>query len=205
MIGSEHHFRTSFGSARATSLLNTIKSSTDKARATALKLEFVEARTEPTVAYDLTLAGLAEFETYAGISKEKVNGQHLWIIDETYALRIKKLRPGYQSSNHASSQQDLIKQFLPLDGLGPLIYVTAGAVYSDVTGLVGQIVVVKHVASKSRNPPVEWVVDLAHLAVGGTDPTALTLPIFDDPPEIQSAPATVIPRKNRKTSEEGSG
>ena len=192
MNGSEQHFRTTFGQERATALLEALTTSSSRARTLAATEGFGEARTEPTVAFDLAVASLADgLGPLAGIRQATVRSQHLWIVDEVYALRIKKLRSGYRSSNHQSQQQESISHQSPLPGLDPLIYVTAGPVHSDRTGLVQQFVVVKYYEGPMHKQQVEWVVDLQDLAAGGMVPTTPTLPL----PAAPVAPAAVSAKR----------
>ena len=192
MQGSEHHFRTTFGQERATSLLEALATSSSRARALAVSESFGEARTEPTVAFDLAVTGLADgLGRLPGVRQATVRGQHLWIVDEVYALRVKKLRSGYRSSNHQSQQQESISHQSPLPGLEPLIYVTAGPAFSDRTGLIQQFVVVKYCKGPMSKQQVEWVVDLNDLAAGGMVPTTPTLPLLEAP----AAPAAVSARR----------
>ena len=192
MYGSEQHFRATFGPERAAVLFQALESSSGRARTLSVSEGFAESRTEPVVAFDLAVKSLTEdFEGLEGIRSVQVNGQRLWIVDDCFALRIKKLKDGYRSSNHYSQQQELISQQSPLPGLDPLIYVTAGAVYSDQTGLVQQFVVVKHYKGPMRRQHVEWVVDLQDLAAGGMVPVTPTLPL----PAAPAAPAALSAKR----------
>ena len=192
MRGSEQHFRRTLGQERASALLRALTTSSERARAIAVREGFSEARTEPAVAFDLAVASLRDcLLQLTGVQPAIVNGQHLWIVDDSYALRVKKLRSGYRSSNHHSRQQELISHQSPLPGLDPLIYVTAGAVYSDRTGLVEEFVVVKYRKGPMHRQQVEWVVDLRELAAGGMAPTTPILPL----PTIPAAPAAVSARR----------
>ena len=182
MYGSEQHFRTTLGQERASVLLQALESSSERARVLAVDEGFNEARTEPTVAYDLAARSLTEsFEQLEGVRPVQRKGLRLWIVDERYALRVKKLTPGYRSSNHHSQQQELVSRQSRLPGLDPVIYVTAGAVYSDQTGLAEEVVVVKYLEGPMQKQQVEWVVDLHDLAAGGMVPVALILPLPTEP------------------------
>ena len=188
MDGSEQHFRTTIGPERASVLLQALETSSERARTLAFREGFSESRTEPAVAFDLAVKNLTDgFEQLEGVRPVQVRSQHLWIVDECYALRVKKLKPGYRSSNHSSRQQELISRQSRLPGLDPLIYVTAGAVYSDQTGLPEEFVVVKHHKGPMRQQLVEWVVDLHDLATGGTVPVTPILPL----PAAPAAPAAL--------------
>lgn len=192
MRGSEQHFRNILGPERAYVLLQALEASSKKARTVAVRERFSESRTEPAVAFDLAVNNLTDsFEHLEGIRPVKIRNQHLWIVDDCYALRVKKLKPGYRSSNHHSQQQELISQQSPLPGLHSLVYVTAGAVYSDRTGLPEEFVVVKHLKGPMDRQQVEWVVDLYDLATGGTVPVTPILPLLAAP----AAPATISPRR----------
>ena len=111
MMGSEKHFRTTLGQERASVLLQALEASSNRARALAIQEDFGESRTEPVLAFDLAVKGLSTgFDLLDGIRSLQSKGQHLRIINECYALRVKKLKPGYRSSNHYSQQQELISQ-----------------------------------------------------------------------------------------------
>ena len=192
MHGSEHHFRITLGQERASVLLDALATSSDRARALAVREGFSESRTEPAVAFDFAVASLAEgLAQLEGVCSTHVNGQHFWIVDECYALRVKKLRSGFRSSNHYSRQQELISYQSPLPGLGQLVYVTAGANYSDRTGLAEQFVVVKYRGGPMSRQQVEWVVDLHDLAAGGMIPVTPILPL----PTVPAAPAAVSAKR----------
>lgn len=191
MIGSEQHFIDQFGPKAAEALLGPMQAACVTARRLAAEHGFVESRTEPTVAFDLTVKGLADFDQLPGIRRAYSQQQHLWVINECYGLRVKKLGPGYRPSNHPSGQQTLISNFLPLDDWAPLIYVTAGVRYSTTTGLPEEFVVVKHYPGPTGRQCVEWVLDLEDLAGGATDATT---PIFDFP-SAPAAPAAVRRRR----------
>ena len=189
--GSEKHFRRTLGQERASALLEALQTSSKRARAVAAQEGFSEARTEPAVAFDLAVKSLTNgFAQMTGVRSTTVNGQRLWIIDD-YALRVKKLRSGYRSSNHHSGQQELMSHQFPLPGFDPLIYVTAGAVYSDLTGLAQQFVVVKHRIGPMHRQQVEWVVDLDELAAGELVPATPILPL----PTTPAAPAAVSAKR----------
>ena len=192
MHESEQHFRTTLGEERASVLLEALKASSERARALAVRVGFSESRTEPAVAFDFAVTSLADgFEQLEGVRPVQVRSQHLWIVDECFALRVKKLKGGYRSSNHYSQQQELISRQSRLPGLDPLIYVTAGAVYSDRTGLAEEFVVVKYHRGPMRWQQVEWVVDLRDLAAGGMVPVTAILPL----PTAPAAPAAVSARR----------
>ncbi len=193
MIGSEEHFRTTMGQVRAACLLDALSLSSDKARSIAAREGFAESRTEPTVAFDLAVTNLAALEAFDGVRTTVVNGQHFWIVEETYALRVKKLRSGFLSTNHHSAQQELISRQQPLDGLDvqELVYLTAGTVYSDRTGLPEQRAVVKYRVGPMRRQRVEWSVDLDELAGGGMEPATPILPM----PGTPAAPAAVVAKR----------
>ena len=190
--GSEQHFRTTLGQERASVLLEALETSSERARALAAREGFGELRTEPTVAFDFAVGSLTEgLVQLDGVRPAQVNGQYFWIVDECYALRVKKLRSGYRSSNHHSQQQELISRQSSLPGLGQLIYVTAGTVYSDRTGLAEAFVVVKHRRGPVSRQQVEWVVDLHDLAAGGMVPVTPILPL----PTVPAAPAAVSAKR----------
>ena len=192
MNGSEPHFRKTLGRERASVLLQALATSSERARVLAVREGFGESRTEPAVAFDLAVKNLTEdFEHLVGVHAVQVKGQHLWIVDECYALRVKKLKGGYRSSNHYSRQQELISQQSRLPGLDPLIFVTAGAVYSDQTGLAEEFVVVKYCKGPMRRQQVEWVVDLHDLAAGGMVPVTPILPL----PTAPAAPAALLAKR----------
>jgi len=192
MIGSEQHFRTTLGQERASVLLQALEASSSRARALAIQEDFGESLTPPVVAFDLAIKGLSTgFDLLDGIRSLQSKGQHLRIIDECYALRVKKLTSGYRSSNHYSHQQELMSQQSRLPGLDPFIFVTAGPVYSDRTGLVEEFVVVKYHKGTMRHQEPEWVVNLHDLAAGGMVPTTPTLPL----PTAPAAPAALSPKR----------
>ena len=192
MRGSEQHFRTTLGQERAAALLEGLVTSSKRARALAVGEGFGEARTEPAVAFDFAVTSLADgLEGLGGVHSARVNGQHFWIVDETYAIRVKKLRSGYRSSNHHSRQQEMISRQQPLLGLDPLIYVTAGPVYSDRTGLVLEFVVVKYCKGPMHKQQTEWIIDLHDLAAGGMVPVTPILPLPTEP----AAPAAVSAKR----------
>ena len=193
MHGSEQHFRTTLGQERATALLEALVTSSERARTIAVREGFGEARTEPAVAFDFAITSLADrLEGLGGVYSTTVNGQHFWIVDDAYAIRVKKLRSGYRSANHRSRQQEMISRQRPLPGLAPLIYVTAGPVYSDRTGLVVEFVVVKYCKGPMHKQRVEWVIDLHDLAAGGMVPVAPILPLPAGP---AAAPAAVSAKR----------
>jgi hypothetical protein len=195
MIGSEQHFRSTFGPERAGVLLQALAAGSSRARHLSVTEGFVEARTEPTVAFDLSTKNLdGRFDAEPGVRRALVNGQILWIVDETFAVRVKKLKSGYRASNHESGQQAAITAQLPLDDMPSLIYLTAGTRYSHRTGLAEEYVVVKHRASWSSRQVVEWVVDLEDLAAGGLAPTAPVLPLG---PSAPPTPAAAVLSKRR--------
>lgn len=192
MQGSEQHFRTTLGQERAAALLEALVTSSERARTLAVREGFGEARTEPAVAFDFAITRLADgFEGLGGVYSETVNGQHFWIVDDVYAIRVKKLRSGYRSANHQSRQQEMISRQRPLPGLDPLVYVTAGPAYSDRTGLVLEFVAVKYRKGSMHKQRVEWVVDLRDLAAGGMVPATPILPL----PTKPAAPAAVSARR----------
>ena len=199
MVGTEAHFRQALGPAMAQVLLDVLRESSSRARTLSAAEGFVEPRTEPTVAFDLSLTGLEErldalpevrrtviaessygWEApgFAPIRRATVRGQHLWLIDDAYAIRVKRLDKGYQPSNYPTAQQDQIRDHEPLPGLGTgIVYVTAGPAYLDDTGLPTRYVAVKHQPGAHRSRPPEWVVDLEELASGGMAPTTPVLPL----------------------------
>ena len=192
MHGSEQHFRTTLGQERASVLLEALETSSERARALAAREGFGESRTEPAVAFDFAVASLTEgLAPLEGVRSAQVSGQHFWIVDDCYALRVKKLRSGYRSSNHHSQQQELISRQSSLPGLGQLIYVTAGAFYSDRTGLAEAVVVLKYRKGPMSRQQVEWVVDLHDLAAGGMVPGTPILPL----PTVPAAPAAVSAKR----------
>ena len=195
MIGSEQHFRDTLGAERAGHLLAALKTGSSRARALAVDNGFVEMRTEPTVAFDLSIKALIDFEDFLGVRRALSLGQHLWVIDETYALRVKKMTNGYRTANHSSKQQAKISSFQPLDGMEPLVYLTAGTRYSTSTGLAEEWVVVKHLPGPIGNQQVEWVCDLESLASGDTAATTPTLGF----PTAPAAPAAVRRRRPAET------
>lgn len=192
VYGSEQHFRITLGKERAAVLLEALGTSSARARGLAVREGFSEFRTEPVVAFDFAVTSLMDgFEQLEGVRPVQVNSQRLWIVDGSYALRVKKLKGGYRSSNHYSRQQELISQQSPLPGLDRLIYVTAGAFYSDRTGLAEELVVVKYRKGPMYRQQVEWVIDLHDLAAGGMVPVTLTLPL----PTAPAAPAALSARR----------
>jgi hypothetical protein len=177
VIGSEQHFCETIGPARAKVLLDCLRTGGEQAREITTSSGFIEGRTEPTVAFDLITGELdGRFDALPGVRKARSNGLILWIVDETYAIRSKKLSGGYMTTNHISGQQAVIDAQLSLDGMPPLVYVTAGARYSRRTGLIDEYAVVKHV-TLAKKRVVEWVVDLDALSAGGAIPSIPTLPI----------------------------
>ncbi|WP_428116410.1 hypothetical protein [Candidatus Poriferisodalis sp.] len=191
MVGSEEHFRTTIGPERAAALFDALASSSDRARAVTAREGFTEARTEPVIAFDFAVNGMADLESHPGVRMVTVKNQHFWTIDDIYAIRVKKLGANLRSSNHQSEQQEMISRQAVLPGLEPLIYVTAGTTYSRRTGLAGQSVVVKYCAGPMHKQRVEWFVDLEELASGGMAPVAPILPL----PSVPAAPAAVSARR----------
>ncbi len=191
MIGSEHHFRQSLGPDRAQFLSSSLEQAASQARQDAVNNTFVEARTEPVLAFDYAVQRLGDNEgpfasTDGGVTYAWASGQHFWIVEKLYALRVKKLRSGYQYSNHTSGQQERISQQRQLDGMSPSIYITIGNVYSDHTGLVTERVAVKYRQGTTRLQEPEWIVDLDELAAGGVDPARPILPMPNMPsPDLQ--------------------
>jgi hypothetical protein len=170
---------------------------TNRARKVAVAEGFVEARTEPSVAFDLATKNLnGRFDELVGISRVDAKGQILWIVENTYALRVKRLDEQYRPSNHDSAQQKAIRGQYRLGGLPPLIYVTVGGRYSAVTGLPEEYVAVKHIQKGRGAPVLEWVVDLAELASGELGPGTPTLPIR---PVGGPSPVPVIRARQRRS------
>jgi hypothetical protein len=201
VIGSEEHFRLALGPERAQALLNPLQKASEIAREISTAHGFTETRTEPSVAFDVALQLLSDFDQLAGVRKVCIQGQHMWVIDNTYALRVKKFREGYTTSNAQTAQQRKIANFIPLDGMEPVIYVTAGTRYSRTTGLPVEQVIVKHYRDAKGHQRVEWVIDLEQLAAGGTEPTTPILPLAPTP----VAPAAVLPlRPNVDRQDSGS-
>lgn len=192
-VGTEAHFRSVLYPARARVLVSALERSADEARQLTIEKRFAEARTEPTVAFDLATRILdAEFAGRPGITKGISQNQILWVVDGIYAIRVKRLDMAYQSSNHVSSQQSLISGQLRLPGMPPLIFVCAGTRYSELTGLPLDYVVVKHYPGTTTIQEVEWVVDLRDLAEGdGTTPVAPVFPFTPAPasPQVIVRPA----------------
>lgn len=213
MIGTEEHFRQTTGPALAQVLLDVLRESSGRARTLSAAEGFIEPRTEPTVAFDFSVGGLEErldalpdvrrttlvessleWESpgLARVGRVTVRGQHLWLIDDTYALRVKRLDKGYRPSNYPTAQQERIRDQEPLPGLGAgVVYVTAGPAYLDDTGLPTQFVAVKHHPGAPRNKSPEWVVDLEELARGDMAPVTPVLPL--PVPPVQ--PAEVSARR----------
>ncbi len=202
MIGSEQHFRDSFGSDRADVLLRALTSGVARARHVAVQEGFVESRTEPTVAFDLATRNLdGRFDMEPGVHKAIVNAQILWIVDGTYAIRVKKLRTGYKPSNHDSGQQLAMTAQLRLDGMPELVFLTAGTRYSDLTGLADEFVIVKHYPNYKGKHIVEWVIDLHDLAAGGSG--SASAPILPLTPAAPSVPAAAVVSKRRPAADTG--
>lgn len=193
MIGSEEDFVSSMGAERALALLDGLQQAQDQARRIAATNGFVEGRTEPAVAFDLAVGALGGFENMDGVEHRLVKGQHLWIIDDQFGVRVKRLKSDYRTMNHPSLQQQLIDQQLPLDGLRPLTYLSTGPRISRSTGLPIDFVVVKHHTVQGRAQQVEWVVDLAELAAGVAVSRTLQLPL--SAPAVE--PAGVAVRRPR--------
>lgn len=199
MVGAEEHFRQMVGPALAQVLLDVLRESSGRARTLSAAEGFVEPRTEPTVAFDFSVSGLEEqldalpdvrrtvltessleWESpgLARVSRVTVRGQHLWLVGDAYALRVKRLDKGYRPSNYPTAQQERIRDQEPLPGLGAgVVYVTVGPAYLDDSGLPTQFVAVKHQPGASRNSPPEWLVDLEELASGGMAPATPVLPL----------------------------
>ena len=208
------HFRQVFGPALAQLMLDALRESSGRARTLSAIEGFVELRTEPTIAFDLSVSGLEErldavpnvrrtvlaessheweSKGLGRVRRVTVQGQHLWLINDSYALRVKRLDKGYRPSSYPTAQQDRIRDHQPLPGLETgMLYVTAGPAYLDNTGLPTQFVVVKHQRGAPRNRPAEWVVDLEELASGGLAPATPVLP-FPVPPV---RPAEVSARRS---------
>lgn len=201
MIGTEDHFRRTLGPGGARLLVEVIAGSVTGAAGIAAENGFTEARTTPTVAYDLAKTALdTEFEDVPGVRSVCRNGQNFWIFDDTYALRVKKLDRQYRPANHESVQQSAISAQQLLDGaMVELIHVTAGARLSTTTGLAEDFVVVKHRPGHTNNLHFEWVVDLEELASGQMSPVAPILPIE---PAATVAPAAIV-RRSQKEKEVG--
>lgn len=214
MTGTEAHFRQTVGPALAQVLFDVLRESSGRARTLSATEGFVEARTEPTVAFDLSVSGLEERldalpdvhrTVLAGslyewespglgrIRRVTVQGQHLWLIGHDYALRVKRLDRGYRPSSYPTVQQTRIRDHQPLPGLeASMVYVTVGPAYLDDTGLPKQFVAVKHQPGIRRNWPLEWVVDLEELASGGMAPATPVLPL----PVPPMRPAEVSARRS---------
>lgn len=201
VIGTEDHFRRTLGPAGAEVLVKVIADSVTSAAGIAAKNGFTEARTTPTVAYDLAKTALnTKFEGVPGVRFVCRNSQNFWILDETYALRVKKLDRQFRPTNHESVQQRAISAQQPLDDdMGDLVHVTAGARFSTTTGLAEDFVVVRHYPGHTNKLQVEWVVDLRELASGQMSPLAPILPIV---PVAPVAPAAIV-RRSQKAKETG--
>jgi hypothetical protein len=200
--GTEAHFRSVLDPERAGVLLKVLETSAQQARQLSAAIGFTQARTEPTVAFDLATQMLtAEFEPMSGVRRADSMGQILWVVDQTYALRVKRLDMTYSSTNHASGQQEAIAAQLPLAGMQPMIYLCAGVRYSARTGLPVDCVVVKHYPGTTDAQIPEWVVDLRDLAGGfGSDPIAPPLPFMPMPtrPQIKVRPGATRRPKTTK-------
>lgn len=192
MRGDEAHFRSTLGSRRAGLLLQGLETGADRAVRLSAREGFTQPLTLPAVAFDLA-SGLLEkgFGKATGIHRAEVSQQLLWVVDDTYALRVKKIDARYRPTNHDSAQQrELLSQQLTFDNLSDLVYVTAGVHYSERTGLPDDFVVVKHYPSYQHHV-TEWVVDLRQLAGGQLAPTT---PIIS-PAAPTAPPATVASRR----------
>ena len=186
--GSEQDFRAIVGVERARVLLLALERADDRARQINATVGFLEERTEPTLAFDIARSELiGVFDALPGVREETSNGQHLWIVEDRYAIRIKRFDSGYQTANHPSVQQSLISGQQRLPGFEPLIFVSAGARCSKRTGLTLDYIVVKHYPSSSSYQRPEWIVDLRDLAQGDLQPVSPMFPF--EPAESPKQPA----------------
>ena len=199
VTGTEDHFRRTLGPQGADVLVRVLANGVKQAAKIDAENGFTEARTTPTVAYDLCKTALnIEFESTPGVRFVCKNHQNIWVFDEIYALRVKKLDSQFRPTNHESAQQAAISAQQPLDDdLGELIHVTAGPRFSVTTGLVIDYVVVKHVPSPTNKHQAEWIVDLEELAGGQMVPLAPILPIAPPAPVV---PAAILRRSRSRTT-----
>lgn len=177
ILGSEKHFRSVCDIEVASILFRAIQEGTQEARKIVIKNGCEQKRTEPTLAHDLSIKNLNEnllINPNCGIIKMERKEQIFWGIGP-YAIRIKKHSRGYKTSNHPSLQQEAIQYQLPLDGILPRIYLTAGPRFSQTTGLVEEYVIV-YSYYHNREHIVEWVVDLEELTQGDIFSKTQTLP-----------------------------
>jgi len=202
MIGSEAHFRATLSPERACGVLKSLVAACDTAQVICGREGLRQPLSQAQIAFDLASTCMDDaFDSDDGVRMSKVNGQVLWIVEEAYALRVKKLGPGYTPSNQSSGQQTRISQQLSLDGMPPLVYLTAGTRYSAATGLPVEHVVVKHYPGKTGSLKAEWVVDLAELAAGALIANAPSL--LDHAPAIANPGAVVRSRRRQTTVESG--
>lgn len=197
MLGSEAHFRSTLGRSRAAALLTAMQTGEAESRRLAAAAGFNEPRTVPSVAFDLMTGQLGlHLEPLAGVRKVDSKGQILWIIDEAYALRVKRLGSGYATANHRSTQQSQIAQQGTLDGLPPLVFVSVGPRASTLTGLPEEWAAVRHLPGATCHR-VEWVVDLEDMVFGSGEVTTPVLPL----PTSPDVPAATVKSTRDRRSE----
>ncbi len=194
MRGSEDHFRQTFGGERAAVLLECIAVAEEEAGAIAAQHGLVRDLTNRQNSFDLATTALHKhFEPLDGVRYAESKGQVLWIVDEMYALRRKKLGERLLPANHPSGQQDLIQRHATLDGFSPLVFVSVGPRINRTTGLPASFLCVKEVPHPTkRKRIVEWAVDLEELAEGGGTSNTEILPLL---PQAPAAPAAITPKR----------
>src|SRR5665213_2686894 len=197
LLGSEAHFRSTMPADVADTFLQTLRTVEGDVLATQLKRPFGQGRTAPSLTFDWATSILeGEFDGRTDIVRVKSKGQILWVLEDTYGIRVKKMGEQYRPSNHGSDQQTAISGQDRLDGMPSLVYVTLGTRFNRVTGLPEEHVIVKHYPGRTGGLLPEWVIPLEELASGQTMPVVPAMPFPSAP-----AAATISVRHPKQATD----
>jgi len=196
-MNEERAFRSTVGPHRAAILLHALEQGVEDVLEVEARHVFREKRTGPTLVFDFVTTALANsFASDIGVKHTTQGQQHWWLIEDQYALRVKKLNgPRLITRNARTGQQQTVDhQELELEGVNPTV-VTVGPRYSPRTGLATGFLAVKHTVNGRGRLVAEWWVDLRDLAGGVLAPT--TTPLPQAGPTIAS---TVVSKRTKKIS-----
>lgn len=196
-MSDELSFRSTVGPHRATTMLNALEQGVKDVLEVEAAHPFREMRTRPTLVFDLVTGTLeTEFAEDPGVKHTIEGQQHWWVIEDQFALRVKKLNAKMATRNARTDQQDTIDdQELDLEGVHPVV-VTIGPHYSALTGLPIDYLAVRHTRNASGKVVPEWFVSLRDLAAGTLAATTATLP---QQPGPDIAAKVVAKRKSSST------